>query len=238
MRYIPKGPEPDIVRDFKAIQQSAGLPATYENFHDKRELNDILRAEQHNICCYCQRRIDHYQGNKDTGAHNEHLSPQCEDPGDGSVDLDNNNIFACCIVSKGLKKKSQHCGESKGNDLIVGSIKNPECQRLFKYNLIGEILPNGPYDGWDGYLSNYAQLPRGQQLIIDEIKILNLNCNSLVDERKKVIETIVCWAAVTPKENVISWLKTQVSLSEFPIFYSCIKYILENIFAIKDDHLE
>ena len=151
MRYISKVSEPDFLKEFKDIQRRAGLPATYDSFGgkgNKAALNDILRENQHNICCYCQRRIDHYLGEKNTGAHNEHLYPQDKDPGDGSVDLDFENIFACCIASKGLKKKSQHCGEAKGNQLILGSIRNPDCEIRFKYNLIGEVLPAGEYNVW------------------------------------------------------------------------------------------
>lgn len=232
MRYIPKGPEPDIIRDFKATQQSAGLPATYDAFGvkgNKSALNDVLRAQQRNICCYCQRRIDHFQGDKNTGAHNEHLYPQSKDPGDGSIDLDHNNIYACCIASEGLKKKSQHCGEAKGNKVIVGSISDPQCEDRFKYNLIGEILPNGSFDDWKAYLSNYSQLPRSHQQIVDEIKILNLNCNSLITERRNVIDTIASWVSVTQSKDVMKWAETSEQNDELPIFYSTIKYILRMI---------
>lgn len=229
MRYIPKGQEPNIIKKFKADQQSGGLSATYENFRDKSSLNELLRVEQHNICCYCQRRINHYQGNKDTGAHNEHLYPQSKDPGDGSVDLNYHNIFACCIVSKEQKEKSQHCGESKGNKVIIGSIINPLCEDRFKYNLIGEILPNGSYNVWSDYISSYSQLSQAQKDIVDEITVLNLNCNSLVEERKNVIESIVSWAVNTSKEDVIRQLALWKTSSEFPIFYNTIKYILSNI---------
>lgn len=226
MRYIPKGEEPDVIKDFKAIQQSAGLSATYSGFRDKSLLNDILRNEQHNICCYCQRRIDHYQGNKITGAHNEHLYPQSKDPGDGSVDLEYKNIFACCIVSKGQKVKSQHCGEAKSEKVIIGSITDPQCQDRFKYNLIGEILPNGSYDDWEEYIANYNQLSQDLKNLVDEIKILNLNCNSLVEERKNVIEDIVRWATNTKREDVIRQLQSWETSREFPIFYNTLQYIL------------
>ena len=226
MRYIPKGQEPDIVKNFKAVQQSAGLPATYGIFHEKSLLNAILRDEQHKICCSCQRRIDHYQGSKDTGAHNEHLYPQSKDPGDGSVDLDYNNIFACCIASKGQKKKSQHCGEAKGEKVIVGFIRDPNCQARFKYNLIGEILPNGSYDNWNEYVSNFSNLSQDQKDIVEEIKVLNLNCNSLVEERKNVIESIASWAVNVSRVDIQQKLEAWKTANEFPIFYSAIEYIL------------
>lgn len=229
MRYIPKGEEPGMIKDFKAIQQLAGLPATYDVFRDKSLLNHILRNEQRNICCYCQRRIDHYQGDKNTGAHNEHLYPQSKDTGDGSIDLEYKNIFACCIASKGKKKQSQHCGEAKGKNVIIGSITDTHCQDRFKYNLIGEILPNGSYDDWSEYVANYNQLSQDLKNLVDEIKVLNLNCNSLVEERKNVIEDIVLWVTNSKREEVIRKLQSWETSNEFPIFYSTLQYILRNV---------
>lgn len=229
MRHISKGAEPQIISDFKAIQHSAGLPATYDAFGgkgNKAALNDILRAEQQNICCYCQQRIDHYLGEPETGAHNEHLYPQSKDPGDGSVDLDYTNIFACCIRSQGLKKKSQYCGESKGKQVICGSITDPHCEGRFKYNLIGEILPAGEYDIWEDYVSNYSRLGNEMQELVDEIRILNLNCNYLIEERKKVIDGVISWVQVASRQEIISWLDSVENQPSLPIFYNTIKYFL------------
>ena len=230
MKYIAKHEEPELLKNFKALQNEAGLPAKYDSFGgqgNKAALNAILREEQHEICCYCQQRIDHYLGDKQTGAHNEHLVPQCTDPGDGSIDLDYANIFACCIASQGMKKKSQHCGEAKGNKRIAGSITNPDCENLFKYNLLGEILPNGPFDDWEQYISNYRTLSQEIKVIVDEISILNLNCNSLVDERKKVIETVATWAIGQEPESVRRWLDAVELDIRYPVFFSFIKFILK-----------
>lgn len=230
MKYIIKGPEPLFLTQFKKLQTAAGIPATYETFGskgNKASLNDILRAEQHDLCCYCQRRIDHYLGNKDTGAHNEHLNPQSLDPGDGSIDLDYNNIYACCIASKGMKKRSQHCGESKKDIIIEGSIAKPDCELRFKYNLVGEILPAGEYFNWSDYLDNYRILPKNIQLLVDEIKVLNLNCNSLVSERKKVIDTLANWIKTESRDKIATKLKQIDSASSLPIFYNMLKYFIE-----------
>lgn len=233
MKYISKGPEPLFLTQFKKLQTAAGIPATYDTFGtkgNKASLNDKLRAEQHNICCYCQRRIDHYLGDKSTGAHNEHLNPQSLDPGDGSIDLDYNNIYACCISSQGMKKQSQHCGESKKNIIIEGSIAKPDCDLRFKYNLVGEILPAGEYLNWDKYLDNYNNLPKDIQLLVDEIKVLNLNCNSLVSERKKVIDSLVNWIKMESPDEIAARMEQIDSDSSYPIFYSMLKYFIERIF--------
>lgn len=233
MKYIGKEAEPTLLTQFKELQAAAGIPATYDTFGgkgNKAALNEILRSEQHDICCYCQRRIDHYLGDKDTGAHNEHLNPQSLDPGDGSIDLDYNNIYACCISSQGMKKQSQHCGESKKNIIIEGSIAKPDCEQRFKYNLIGEILPVGGYLNWSEYLVNYKQLPQDIQLLVDEIKVLNLNCNALVSERKKVLDSLVNWITIESPDEVANRLEQMDSDSSYPIFYSMLKYFIERIY--------
>lgn len=74
MRYICKQSEPEIMKEWKSAQEKENLTVRYDIFPHKNELNGILRPEQHGICCYCQRRIDHYQAPLERGSHNEHLS--------------------------------------------------------------------------------------------------------------------------------------------------------------------
>lgn len=232
MNYISKGQEPSLLAWFKNAQAAAGIPATYDTFGgkgNKASLNDILRAEQRNICCYCQRRIEHYLGDKSTGAHNEHLIPQSLDPGDGSIDLDYNNIYACCISSQGMKQSSQHCGESKKNIEIEGSIAKPDCASRFKYNLIGEILPAGQYLTWDEYQRDYKNLPKNIQLLVDEIRILNLNYHALVSERKKVIDSLLSWRSQESPANIAAKWKQLESNTSYPVFYSMLKYLIETL---------
>ncbi len=62
-----------------------------------------------------------------------------------------------------------------------------------------------------------------------EIKVLNLNCNSLVEERKNVIEDIVLWVTNSKREEVIRKLQSWETSNEFPIFYSTLQYILRNV---------
>ena len=73
MRYIPKQQEPAVMKEWKEEQVNHALPLCYDIFPEKKELNEILRSEQHSICCYCQRRIDHFQNPLEKGSHNEHL---------------------------------------------------------------------------------------------------------------------------------------------------------------------
>lgn len=185
MRYIEKTIEPAFLTSYKEVQCAANLSVSYNNgFREKSELNDVLRSEQHHICCYCQQKLTHFQGNKIGGAHNEHLIPQSTDPGDGSVELDYNNIYACCIDSEGQSKLQRHCGEAKRDSLIRGFITETNCSLFFKYNILGEILPNGSYDNWKDYVSNKLTLLGSVKDAYDTINILNLNCHQLVEDRK------------------------------------------------------
>ena len=61
MRYIQKGEEPAYMSEWKELRKSCGQKLIYKEFDQKAQLNRDLRKEQHNICCYCQRVIDHYQ---------------------------------------------------------------------------------------------------------------------------------------------------------------------------------
>ncbi len=216
MRYIHKGQEPEFMTDFKRKQTEAELKATYENFRDKRSLNEVLRAEQHHICCYCQQVLDHFQGEPKGGSHNEHLYPECEDPGDGSVDMDYTNIYACCIDSRGAEPRMRHCGDSKENKVIAGLIKNPACSGYFIYNVLGEILPNGEFDKWDDYLINKDHLVGMVRTAFQEICDLNLNCNSLVSERKLLTETLLKSLSQSSPIDVGNLMAAYESSAKFP----------------------
>ncbi len=191
MRYIHKGAEPKYITEYKKSQLSGNLAANYANFREKRRLNDDLRMEQRHICCYCQQSLDHFQTPLTKGAHNEHLIPQQLDPGDGSIDMNYDNIYACCIDSRGMGKLQRHCGEAKGDCTLKGFIKDPNCRKYFKYNLLGEILPNGEYSKWSDYVDKESLLSDIVKDAYNEISILNLNCVYLVNERKKDIFAIV-----------------------------------------------
>ena len=202
MRYIKKLDEPNCIADYKAIQQQAGLSFRYSSFKKKKILNAILRAEQHHICCYCQQKITCYQENKISGAHNEHLDPQAGDPGDGSIDLDYNNIYACCIASTGMSKLHQHCGEAKHHNYINGLIRRPICNTYFKYNLLGEILPNGEYSTWEEYDLHKTLLTGFVTEAYEEIKVLNLNCNKLKSDRRGDLDKIIHWINLSEKQDI------------------------------------
>lgn len=188
MRYIDKRPSPHYIVDWKAARTAAGQNLAYNDFDHKRQLNDDLREDQHNICCYCQQKITHFQGSNIGGSHNEHLVPENGDFGNFALQVDYNNLFACCNTTVGMGKKEKHkrhCGDAKGDLLIRGFIQETTCSRYFKYNNLGEIIPNGSYPSFKEYQANRNALPKDESEALDTLEVLNLNSVTMVNDRKK-----------------------------------------------------
>ena len=216
MRYIKKQDRtPSIISDWVNDRQKLGLSVKYEYFNKKKELNDILRAEQHCICCYCQRNVTHYAPNynplysKKGGAHNEHLYPENipNDPISQSKQMEYTNLFACCVDSQGHKKREKHlryCGEAKGNRIIREFIKEEECQSYFQYLSTGEIAPKGRYFTLKEY-EEAEMLTKDEQDALDTIRVLNLNSHTLVEERKTCLAELL---ELLPKRSKDEWQKT------------------------------
>lgn len=208
MRFIRKGGEPQFMSQWKSDQQKAGSPILYDLFPNKKELNDVLRAEQHEICCYCQRRVNHFQGELQDGCHNEHLYPENRPDDSRSVALQMvyDNIYACCIDSRGnggRMKYLQHCGEAKGNEIIPNLIQHADCSEYFRYNMIGEIIPNGEYQKWNDYVTNEGNLTGTIREAYDAIKVLNLNCCTLVSFRYEMQGQFMSFISSMAKEKLI-----------------------------------
>lgn len=250
MRYIQKNDEPDCLKEYKDSCRQTGERACYANFGKKKELNYILRAEQHGLCCYCQRVIDHFDTNspltRATGSHNEHLHAQSAQADD---DLDYNNIYACCVATKGLAKRElreagremalaaslrrrkndpRHCGEIKGNNTIVGSIQNPDCEALFNYSASGEILPGTEYKLWRDFSDNLDGLTTAVKERYDEIDTLNLNCNSLISDRKEAVRAILNWmkAVNFEKSTIQAKIQELENRAQYVVFHSAVIYYL------------
>ncbi len=210
MRFIRKGGEPQFMSQWKAAQQRAGLPILYDLFPYKEKLNDVLRAEQHEICCYCQRRVNHFQGEPQDGCHNEHLYPENRqnDPKSVALQMAYDNIYACCIDSRGnggRMKYLQHCGEAKDNEIIPNLIQQTDCSKYFRYNSLGEIIPNGKYLRWGDYVANEASLSGIIKDAYDTIKVLNLNCCTLVAFRFQMYGQFVSFISRMAKEDLIAY---------------------------------
>ncbi len=187
MRYIQKGAVPQIMSDWIADKNSRNEALIYNSFTGKKELNESLRAEQKHICCYCQQRVNKFKQNNNGNCHNEHLVPQNGPNGDATLQMEYNNIFACCSYSDGQKPNSQYCGILKGYKLIHPFIQDANCSTYFKYNTNGEIIPNSSvYNSYEEFLLNEPTLGVNEKRALETIRTLNLNVSFLVEERKKL----------------------------------------------------
>lgn len=226
MRYIPKGNEPIFMIEWKNAQQEAGLPLGYRDFRDKARLNSVLRFVQHGICCYCEKRIDHFQGSKNTGAHNEHLVPEKGPHGVFAKQMDYENLYACCIESQGKAKMSCHCGEHKKDEVIFPFVQMQNCRQYFRYNVLGEIIPNGEYPNWKMYLDHISLLTGRIREAALTIKTLNLNCNSLVNDRRVVLEILMSWASKQDTISIKNKMTEMESRHLYPEFIDMQLYFL------------
>lgn len=210
MRYIHKNINSDaskLLRNWQTQRIKANQNLAYNEFDKKSLLNRYLIEEQGGICCYCQQKITELKRTKNTGdSHNEHLIPQS-----ANEDLQTNhgNIFACCCYSSGFPKHLQHCGESKGDKLIYEFIKWIDCSNHFKYNIEGEIMPEGCYNSFREFEFNKNLLDFKQKKALEAIITLNLNQISLKEERKKDITVLITML------NKLSVQQVQSKMEEF-----------------------
>lgn len=214
MRYIRKQKkEPEVMRVWKEAQMSQNLSTHYDIFPDKKTLNEFLRTEQHGICCYCQRRIDHFQEPQNKGSHNEHLYPENrpDDPKSIALQMDYNNIFACCIDSRRMEYSNQYCGEAKRNNIIPELIKDTDCSTYFRYNNLGEIIPDGEYLQWREYVENSCSLTGKIAEAYECIKTLNLNAMSLILFRNEVRERFMTMAKGLTAARLKDFIETYQS---------------------------
>lgn len=226
MRYIKKGEEPLSLKEWKLQQKNAGLPLAYRDFRDKRGLNAALIKEQHGICCYCEKRLDHFQGQKERGAHNEHLVPESGPWGEFDKQMEYGNLYACCIESQGMPKNKTHCGEHKKDDVIYPFIQKENCVEYFRYNNLGEIIPNGDYPCWDDYLSHKSQLLGMVKEAVETIERLNLNCHSLVADRRICFDELMDWSIGKDKQAIKNKMQEFETNSVFPEFIDMRLYFM------------
>ena len=160
MKNIHKGSEPKSLE-----RHRCKTSANYGNYAEKDELRESLVKEQRGICCYCMQRIR--AGSTEMKI--EHW--QCQELYPESQ-LDYKNLLAACLGGEGRKRKNEHCDTRKGALSLIYSPASPgdDVESKLKFLLDGIIE------------SEDAQLDKE----INEV--LNLNEDSLVRNRKAVIE--------------------------------------------------
>lgn len=178
MKHIEKNSEPNSFTTYK-MQSNAKYDDIPSNV--KKELKESLLVEQGNICGYCMQRISY--GNMKV----EHIDSQ---KNKSSRQLDYNNIIGVCKGNEGNVYKNQHCDSFKRKESLffinpVDKIKN--CEGMIKYLGDGTIISHN-------------------QNINNEInKLLNLNIQTLKNNRKKVYDGAI---EILTKKNNKQWSKS------------------------------
>jgi uncharacterized protein (TIGR02646 family) len=164
MKQITKNRnEPNSLKQYRLTTPNP----TYFGF-DRSELKNTLLIEQGYICCYCMQRI-----NFDT-MKVEHFKSQEVYP---NLQLTYSNLLGACIGNEGKPKHLIHCDTSKANQEISLDTTNLtiNCENFIKYSSNGKI-----YSDRDDVNKELD-------------KILKLNLQTLVDERKSIIIAINKW---------------------------------------------
>ena len=214
MRYIEKRTPPSCLTEYVAQCDELGVPhpLLYHDFNRTRELRSILSLEQHNVCCYCQREVE-------GKSRIEHLYPENgpDKEKSESLQLDYYNLFASCIDSMRKAPELQCCDVAKGNALIREFIREVDCTRYFRYTINGEIIPNGVFHTWSDYEKADA-LPRDVQEAKDCIVILNLNCSTLVEDRKKCIDMLILFLNQSSEDSVQHKVEQWLQSNTYPSY--------------------
>jgi uncharacterized protein (TIGR02646 family) len=193
--------EPAILTEFKAQENEDWKPSfgklsdnIVDNQYYRTDFVAFLKKEQGNLCCYCTDNFDNLLS--DGAKHSEsviryeilieHFLPQSRYK---QFELDYQNLFAWCKICKTDSKnthKEIHCGDAKDKYLIPNYLLDPWCEKYFKYNKEGEILPNSPYiTDTKECEEKLSKLTNEQALAYHSIQILNLNADTLKTRRKK-----------------------------------------------------
>jgi uncharacterized protein (TIGR02646 family) len=146
----------------------------WNKFSGKDELRQDLLLIQKGLCAYCENKL-----NTDLGYHIEHIVPKAGNP---HLTFEYTNLILSCIASEQLKNNTAtsgiSCGHAKKSmydkDLFV-SPASTGCERYFRYELNGEIVPNPHLDSNNRDKATYT------------IDLLKLNCLRLIRERESIM---------------------------------------------------
>ena len=170
MRFVRKGPEPESLREFKAMANPPDWLPTYDGLPQKRKsvIKMALIEEQGGLCCYCECIL------RERDSHIEHLKPQ--HPYE-ELALDYGNMLCSCLsdVEKG---DPLHCGMAKGDwydERLLISPLDPDCGTHFKFLGDGSIVPVDASD--DAAVATIAHL--------------RLDDKELTAKRKAVIDSFL-----------------------------------------------
>jgi len=200
MKYIEKGNEPQSFTDWKS---NGNLIYNDLINPQKSELKTALLIEQGYICCYCESKIS-----SDT-SHIEHFKPKDKDKFP-ELQLNYDNLLCSCQkqLSKG---EPRHCGNSKGNEIILMTPLMEDCESKFTYTEDGQI--------------NHTDEDSKQT-----IRDLQLDIDKLNDLRNKAIELFIIDSETyeeIPYEEAKIFAKQYLQKDDgrYNEFYTTIKYL-------------
>lgn len=132
---------------------------------------DILVNEQQSLCVYCEKQITA----KPTQSNIDHFKTRHQFP---QLTLDYDNLLVSC-------NHHQHCSHTKDNFGLNQSdydnLINPVTEHpnyFFDYSFAGDIIAKSNLNRMDAKKANFT------------IQVFNLNNKSLIEERKKIIQSL------------------------------------------------
>jgi uncharacterized protein (TIGR02646 family) len=191
MKRVIKGSEPQSLADFRAACPSA----TWEQMRNDalhggqqayQDCRTQTTAEQHNLCAYCECKIDLSKPHK---CRMEHVHPKSNSSTGKNWNLDWQNLLATCNGGEsGANAKpplpaNLSCDAHKRNSVIdVSPLDIPAFPNIFTFDKsTGRLEPNPAACG---------QATVDASKLKHTMDILNLNCNRLARQRKAVAESI------------------------------------------------
>lgn len=176
MKYINKTNAPERYSTWCQTQQEIGVNYNFRSLQnpEKEALHQSLIQEQGQLCPYTMKRIS-YQT-----SHLEHICPQNRCPPGSGLDLAYTNLLACFPNNRNSQTncpfgavRKDSWWDNEGNDFI--SPLNESCELKFCFTIDGIISPTNNQ-------SNSANTT---------IMVLNLNDNSLTNDRRQSIEAFL-----------------------------------------------
>jgi uncharacterized protein (TIGR02646 family) len=164
------------------VEHRAKEYAGYDNIptDTKKELKEALLMEQGHVCCYCMKRI-HFEDMKV-----EHWKPQRY----VELSLLYINMLGACDGNEGNPRHLQCCDTRKGEDELTINPLDSNSEAWIKYRDDGRIFSD------DETVNN------------DLNDVLNLNHQTIKDNRKSIIDGIVgCLNRKYPKKQ---WTKSNI----------------------------
>ena len=149
----------------------------YSNYKEKDELRAALLKEQGLICCYCMQRIQEATTDKMEIEHFKAYSIYDGTDEKPDLTLDYTNLLAACKGNEGAPKHLQHCDEKKGNDDIQMNPTDKILMQKIRFNSAGLIFIT-ERDDTEGVFNHDLNIT------------LNLNVQTLVEDRKKIWTTL------------------------------------------------